>query len=78
MVSTILKSGLKAVIKPSTAQIQAKRFFYPKMKSIIVRRRGPNELGVKEKILYALLFPIFVYSYPFWVLSHLDDYRKKR
>lgn len=74
MISNIIKTGLNASIKPST-QIQAKRFLYPKSKDIIVRRKGPNEIGVVEKGLYFVITVAVFYSYPFWAMLHFENYR---
>lgn len=75
MISTLIKSGLKAATRPST-QVQAKRFLYPRIKTIVVRRKTPDELGIAEKVAYGLFFVFVLYSYPFYVMSHLEDYRK--
>lgn len=77
MISTLVKASVRSmVLKPGDVQIQAKRTLYPRIKSIVVRRKTPDEIGVAEKISMFVGFVIIMYSYPFWVLAHLEDYRR--
>ena len=62
---------------PKPTQMQAKRFLYPRIKMMVVRRKGDNEIGIAEKCVYALIFFVTMYSYPFYIMAHLEDYRGK-
>lgn len=77
MISSILKAGLRASMVAKPTQVQAKRFLYPRLKMLVVRRKGDNEAGIAEKIMYGFIFVIVMYSYPFYVMAHLEDYRGK-
>ena len=75
MISAVLKAGLRASLAAKPTQTQAKRFLYPRIKTMIVRRKGDNEVGIAEKCMYAAIFFCVMYSYPFYIMAHLPDYR---
>lgn len=78
MISTVVKAGLRAPMAAKSTQIQAKRFLYPRIKMMIVRRKGDNEAKIPEKIMYCVIFMLTMYSYPFYVMSNLEHYRGGR
>lgn len=78
MISSIVKAGLRAPLAAKSTQIQAKRFLYPRIKMMIVRRKGDNEAGIPEKIIMTAIFIVTMYSYPFYIMANLEHYRGGR